>query len=143
MKTGWLVLLAVTGCAVAPADVGTPCHLVKSNPDGGQALLIKESDPEIAFAANQDIISFGAEECSTRVCVRDSTFQENDADDFANGYCSTACGPCSRDTECRALLLDEATLMRLKASDPERYKKTFGEAPTPYFCARGGADAGR
>ena len=128
-------VLAVAGCAPA-ADVGQPCVLVKANPDGGSmGVPIRQSDPEIAYSANQDIISFAVTECSTKVCVRDAKFMETGGGD-AHGYCSTACGPCPTGMTCRALVLDEATLERLRAADPERYKRTFGETTTPYFCAR-------
>jgi hypothetical protein len=130
-------VLAAAGCA-APADVNLTCVLVRSNPDGGMVgVPLRTTDPEIAFSANLDIISFGGTDCSTRVCVRDAAFQQAPGDgELALGYCSVACGPCPSGLRCRAPVLDEQTLGRLRASDPESYKRTFGETTTPYFCAR-------
>ena len=128
-------LLAVSGCFVPASDIGLTCTLVKSGPDGG-AVPIGSHEPEIAFAANKDIISFGGTDCSTRVCVRDARYQTERGDPLARGYCSSTCGRCPSGMSCRALLLDEETLMRLQAADPERYKALFGEATRPYFCAR-------
>ncbi len=130
-------VLAAAGCAV-PADVGQPCVLVRSNPDGGMVgVPIRTTDPEIAFSANLDIISFGGTDCSTRVCVRDAAYKQAPGDgELALGYCSVACGRCTSELQCRALVLDEQTLERLRTSDPERYQRTFGETTTPYFCAR-------
>ena len=100
----------------------------------------RQSAAAIAYQANLDILSFGATECSTKICVRDATFMDSstDSDAFAQGYCSAACGPCGAGLTCRALLLDEQTLAALKKADPERYKAVFGEATMANFCARGG-----
>ena len=36
---------------------------------------------------------------------------------------------------CRSLLMDQASLERLKKDDPVTYRTTFGETNSPYFCA--------
>jgi hypothetical protein len=146
-----LLLLALAACAVPAPDLNTECVLIRGNPDGGAPLPILRSDPVIAFQAQADILSFGATECSTKICVRDFTYMEAPGDNRpeAHGYCSEACGPCaSKDPNldknmatklfCRALLLDDMTLMALKQSDPARYMQLFGNSPQANFCARGG-----
>jgi hypothetical protein len=107
----------------------------------------------------QDYIAFGITDCDDLICVRDADepFLEEPADPAlprrtALGYCSRACiegseasacevtdpsaaaGLTSR-MACRSLLLDTATLERLRAEDPVAYRQTFGETLSPYFCA--------
>ena len=131
-----VAVLAVSGCFTPVHDANLPCTLVRGGgPDGG-AVPIQNDDPEIAYSANRDIISFGGTDCSTRVCVRDAAFAHAPGPGPAEGYCSQACGPCAAGMECRALVLDEATLRALKAKDPERYRQLFGETEQPYFCIR-------
>ena len=131
----WTLLLVTAGCFSPVHDLDRSCTLVRAGPDGG-AEAVLNTDPEIAYGANQDIISFGGTDCSTRICVRDAQFRQAAGDGPALGYCSMACGPCPEGMTCRALLLDEQTLRALKAADPERYRAVFGEATRPYFCAR-------
>jgi hypothetical protein len=151
-------LAAICAACSAPRGLNQPCVLVRGNPDGGAALPLLKSDDAIRLAANKDFLSFGAAECPSRICVRDSAYADDPNDNGleARGYCSAACGgycpsenpaldqdPKTR-LSCRALLLDPDTLMAIKAADPERYKMLFGEATVSSFCARAGvhADAG-
>lgn len=142
--------LVVTGCRPA-TDLNTPCRLVKRNPDGGTPLPILEKDVLAKTSTNKDFISFGTVECEDLVCVRDTNFKSDAGpDDPAFGYCSRSCAQgssCpSQDSSlddsadrlrCRALLLDAETLKALadQGLNP-------GNVRDPYFCARGGADAG-
>jgi hypothetical protein len=130
------LLLAATGCFQPVLDASQPCVLVRAGPDGG-AEPIPNDDPAIAYSANRDIISFGGTDCPTRICVRDATFRYQPGSGPAVGYCSLSCGTCPAGMTCRALL-DEETLKALKVADPERYRKLFGDAEPPSFCARGG-----
>ena len=122
----WLPLL-LCACAAPPADLGEPCTLVREGPDGG-AVPILQSDSIIADQANADVLSFGVSECSTHICVRDARFVDQGAPPNAHGYCSASCGPCGNGLTCRALLLDSATLMALKAQ--------FESPPSSDFCAK-------
>jgi hypothetical protein len=142
--------LVVAGCKPA-TDLNTPCRLVKRNPDGGSPLPIAEKDVIAKVGADKDFISFGTVECEDLVCVRDTGFKSDAGpDDPAFGYCSRSCvqgNTCpSYDSSlddsadrlrCRALLLDAETLTQLanQGLNP-------GNVRDPYFCARGGADAG-
>jgi len=150
-------LLALTAAALVAAgckpatDLNTPCRLVKRNPDGGAPLTISESVVRANLSADKDFISFGTVECEDFVCVRDTNFQSDAGpDEPAYGYCSRSCAAgnaCpSFDSSlddgpdrlrCRALLLDAETLKQLadQGLNP-------GNVRDPYFCARGGADAG-
>ena len=87
---------------------------------------------------SRDIVSFGGVDCSTRICVRDTAYVQPAGEGAALGYCSMPCGACPQGMTCRPLLLDEQTLAAIKAADPERYRRLFGETTTPYFCIRGG-----
>ena len=144
-----LIVIACTS-----SDLNTPCTLVKANPDGGKPLAIYKSDDVIKNGAAKDFISFGSPECEDQVCVRDSAFREDAGDTSleAHGYCSTACAEGSSNDcqsysgaldndpttrlSCRALLLDAATLLALKMSEPDVYDQTFGSTTSPFFCAR-------
>lgn len=116
-------------------------------------------------ARNQDVISFGSIECEDLICVRDADFppkmmddpsdpggaQIDDPEAEAKGYCSKECvegsNACEvKDTSgvleglpermsCRSLLLDQATLEALRSANESRYRETFGENNSPFFCA--------
>jgi len=157
------LLVVLLGACTEQTDLGTPCTLVRANPDGGRAIAVLKSDSVIRDAANKDFISFGSTECEDQVCVRDSAYVDHSdggTDPSAKGYCSRACvenstvgcpsqdGNLDRDAKtrlsCRALLLDSTTLAAIKAADPARYQATFGTTTSPYFCARGSVgDAGQ
>ena len=120
---------------------------------------------ERELTAGQDYISFGAGECEDLICVRDADappnpdYDPNSTDTAkkdapAQGYCSTPCvqgasasackvtdSSVSTDLrnrmQCRSLLLDQASLDSLRASDPDGYKATFGDTNSPFFCAGG------
>ena len=144
------------GCTLFAAckistDLGTPCFLVKANPDGGTtAVRLREGDlPD----AGKDFIAFGATECEDLVCVRDSNYPRNsDPNANATGYCSRACVPTSgacpaanssddndpnKKLNCRALLLDDQTIAAICTQDPAKCNQYFGGTRSPYFCARG------
>ncbi|WP_246357875.1 adventurous gliding motility lipoprotein CglC [Pyxidicoccus fallax] len=116
------------------------------------------------IALNQDVISFGSIGCEDLICVRDADFpptmvkdangndtEEIDREAPAQGYCSKECVEGSTECEvkdtsgvlaglpermsCRSLLLDQATLEALRASNETRYRETFGENNSPFFCA--------
>ncbi|MBS1149010.1 MAG: agmO [Myxococcaceae bacterium] len=160
-----LVASLVLAACKTPTDLGNECRMFKRNPDGGRALVIRES--EIKSAASKDFISFGSSDCDNLTCVRDSEFFRRDGGSDAGndldadggalgppamGYCSDKClegSTCSsadpnddndakRRLNCRALLLDTATLNALCAAG-----QCLQGLKSPYFCARGGgADAG-
>lgn len=158
-RSFWLALSTVVfvGC-LAPTDYGTPCQLIKKNPNdpNGHGIPIKEGE----IAAAQDFVSFGTTECEDRVCVRDSAFQRPPGatdDTPAQGYCSTQiCSPESTTScrsfsaaddknpakrlTCRPLLLDEATLAAICAADAAACAQ-LGDSKKPYFCARGAVTA--
>jgi hypothetical protein len=156
-----LVLFALVAAACEQTDLNTPCTLVRGNPDGGAAIPLLKSDPIIKNSANKDFISFGSAGCEDQVCVRDSSFVEPDDGGVAEGYCSRACaanspvgcpsyaGGLDKDPKtalsCRALILDEATLAALKASNEAEFRRIFGMTTSPNFCARSTVipDAGR
>jgi hypothetical protein len=140
------------GCEVT-TELGKPCFLVRKATEeelkagSTRAVRLKES----ALTPGQDFISFGSAECEDLICVRDAAFQgSTNPDEDAQGYCSRDCvaggSSCTvTDTEvpaelrermtCRALLMDNEALARLKASDPATYRATFGENDSAYFCA--------
>jgi hypothetical protein len=140
------------GCEVT-TELGRPCFLVRAATEAElkagstRAVRMKERD----LTAGQDFISFGSAECDDLICVRDSAYVgSTDPNEDAQGYCSRDCvqggSACTvTDTEvpaalrermsCRALLMDNDALARLKAADPETYRKTFGENDSAYFCA--------
>lgn len=156
-----LAICAVPACKVT-TDLGTPCTLVKKDPGddtGKRSLPMKESE----VTAGKDFISFGAVECEDLVCVRDSSYAPLAGTtplptDDAKGYCSRPCLRCAttgcpaanpdddsnplKRLGCRPLILDEATLNSICQTDAEKCKKYFGDTKSPYFCARGQADAG-
>ncbi|WP_224369288.1 adventurous gliding motility lipoprotein CglC [Hyalangium versicolor] len=145
--------LLASGCEVT-TELGKKCVLVKKPSDEEVAQGIR-SKPVInsEIAAGQDFISFGATDCEDLICVRDAEFVPEDTSPnvAAEGYCSQECvegstGDCEvTDTSvpdalkdrivCRSLLLDQATLERLKRDDPVTYRRTFGETNSPYFCS--------
>lgn len=122
-----------------------------------EVVNIKERE----LTSGQDYIAFGATDCEDLICVRDVDSPANPEYDPSNpekleasalGYCSRACIQGSDasvcdvtdssvpDTlktrmDCRSLLLDQASLDALRASDPEAYRSTFGDTNSPYFCA--------
>ncbi|MFN0062279.1 MAG: adventurous gliding motility lipoprotein CglC [Myxococcaceae bacterium] len=135
-----------------------------TNPaDGIDAIAVTQgelpntgADPE----SRTDFVSFGATGCENLVCVRNAEFEESVEDGLAIGagqpafgVCSVACVPGNADScrsgdssvdndprkrlTCRALVLDEDTLGRIRQADPERYERYFGNNTSPYFCARG------
>jgi hypothetical protein len=124
-----------------------------------QVVNIKEKD----LVPGQDYIAFGATDCEDLVCIRDVESPPNPDYDPnsdnkvrrnapAQGYCSRAClqgsdaSACEvteakpvegvkERMDCRSLLLDQASLDALRASDPEAYRSTFGDTNSPFFCA--------
>jgi hypothetical protein len=124
--------------------------MVKSNPDGGPGIAIKESD--LPDGVLRDFISFGTAQCEDFVCVRDANIKKTGiATADALGYCSRPCVPkgsfgCAAENSaddsdpnkrlsCRALLLNEETLGSICTSDPGRCQLIAGTR-SPYFCAR-------
>ena len=131
--------------------------------DGISSIPVKQSEiPTVSGDStdSRDYISFGSTECEDLVCVRDSAFAEASepglpvgADQPAYGVCSTACSVDVQSTctaadssidktarthlTCRRLVLDDATLARLRQTDPVTYQEYFGTNTSPYFCARG------
>jgi hypothetical protein len=140
-----------TGCTEA-TEVGKPCQLVKK-PSAEEAAAGALTAPvlERDLVAGQDFISFGATDCVDLVCVHDKDAPTSgNPDAVAIGYCSEACIPgedsCSKVSgdaveglearmSCRALLLDQETLNRLRTEDPALYRSTFGDNTNPFFCA--------
>jgi hypothetical protein len=140
------------GCEVV-TELGKPCALVRRATDAelaagaDRAVLIKESE----LTAGQDFISFGSLDCEEQVCVRDAaTPAGTNPNAVALGYCSRPCvedsGSCEVTNEevsdalrermtCRRMLLDDEALARLKAADPEAYRRTFGNYENASFCA--------
>jgi hypothetical protein len=118
-----------------------------------EAVDIRERE----LTPGQDYIAFGATDCEDLICVRDADAPANT--DYANnpeasaiGYCSRACVQGSGASacevtnsgvpealksrmDCRSLLLDQVSLDKLRAEDPDAYKATFGDTNSPYFCA--------
>lgn len=152
------LMLVLCACPVR-TDLGTPCTLVKRNPDGGNPISMREGEiPD--GGRNTDFISFGATECEDLVCVRDGNLPlSGRPETTAVGYCSRSCVPTSsigcpakdshddkdptKKLSCRSLLLDEQTLAFLRTNDPSKYHQYFGESTSPFFCARtAGGDAG-
>jgi hypothetical protein len=153
------VVLA-TGCTVT-TDLGNRCTLKKTvvTRDANGTITSKTVVDilQSELSTGQDFIAFGVTECEDLTCVRDAQtpFLEPTQDDpepKALGYCSRACiegadasacevtdSTVSKELKdrmgCRSLLLDTATLERLRADDPIAYRQTFGETLSPYFCA--------
>ncbi len=148
--------LLSSGCEVA-SELGKPCGLVKApTAEQREAGILRAPVYESEVAANQDFISFGATDCEDLICVRDAesprTVDPDNPDPQALGYCSKPCvqgsgaSACEvTDTgvpealrgrmTCRSLLLDQASLERLRAEDPDAYRNTFGDNNSPFFCA--------
>lgn len=152
--------LVGTGCTVT-TDLGKKCELKKTvvtrdaegNITNKEVVTILQSE----LAPGQDYIAFGVTECEDLICVRDAQapLVEPSTDNpvpKALGYCSRACIEGSDESACevtasdtvagvksrmacRSLLLDTATLEKLRAEDPALYRQTFGETLSPYFCA--------
>ncbi|XXF75943.1 adventurous gliding motility lipoprotein CglC [Myxococcaceae bacterium GXIMD 01537] len=141
------------GCEVV-TELGKPCVLVRKatqaelDAGSGAAVQIKEGD----LTAGQDFISFGSVECEELICVRDAAIAKSGNDNaVAQGYCSRSClddnGSTCEVTDpdvdadvrsrmtCRQMLLDDEALSRLKASDPDAYRKMFGPYENSSFCA--------
>jgi hypothetical protein len=149
MSPRWVLLLSAvllaSGCQVT-TQLGQSCVLVKKK-DATSSTPVLEKD----IAPKQDFISFGATDCEDLICVRDAESPHDpDPEAVALGYCSqecvegsSSCTVTSTDVDtalkdrmtCRSLLLDQASLERLKKDDPVAYRNTFGETNSPYFCA--------
>ena len=145
------VSLLASGCEVT-TQLGKQCVLVKKPSADEQAQGIRSKPVlESEIAPKQDFISFGSTDCEDLICVRDAELPRNsDPNAVALGYCSqecvegsSTCTVTSSDVDtalknrmaCRPLLLDQASLERLKRDDPVAYRNTFGETNSPYFCA--------
>ncbi len=141
----------VSGCQCANSDLGEHCFLQKAGPDGG-FLFMTGSD---ITADGQDIVSLGAQGCEDFTCVHDLGMPKPGPTERLEGYCTHACkgsgeGPCpganqeaGRPYQCRALLLDDATLRALCVAEPALCDEFFGVERSSNFCARGSsADAG-
>ena len=155
---GMIVIAAVaaiglTGCRVQ-SELGKECTLVSRDPpdtdtsDGVRSIPLTEAE----IAANKDFISFGATDCEDFTCVRDQSDEPGAVPEAeAKGFCSGSCLTNNPDScltgndevdngpnpfVCRQLLLDEETLAAIRAADPERYRRIFGDAQTAYYCAR-------
>ena len=123
------------------SDLGTPCALLKRNPDGGFALSVTEADlPGI----RADYISLGSPVCN-EACVRDADAAKTGSPQaVAQAYCSKSCGSDSDCKEggtgytCRSLLLDQDTLNAICDRDPVTCR-ALGGADRPLYCARGSA----
>jgi hypothetical protein len=141
--------LLASACEVT-TQLGQECLLIKQDPDRpGESTAILERE----ILPGQDFISFGVTDCEDLVCVRDANYVgDSNPDAQAKGYCSQDCVEGSgksgcevTDTgvaenirtgiTCRSLLLDQASLERLRQEDPVAYRRTFGENNSPYFCA--------
>ena len=140
------------GCQVV-TELGKPCALVRRATEeefkatGERAALLKERE----LTPGQDFISFGSLDCEEQICVRDAAVPAgSNPEAVAQGYCSrpcvedsTACEVTNADVSdalrqrmtCRPMLLDDEALNRLKAADPETYRKTFGTYENSSFCA--------
>jgi hypothetical protein len=143
--------LLASGCEVT-TELGKPCVLVKRDPSSNSTTGVRSTPVlESEIATNQDFISFGSTDCEDLICVRDADApRDADPNAAAQGYCSQECVEGSSTCEvtdssvdealrtrmtCRSLLLDQASLERLKKDDPVAYRNTFGETNSPYFCA--------
>lgn len=143
--------LLASGCDVT-TQLGVPCVLVKRDPTSDSTTGVRSTPVlEGEIAENQDFISFGSTDCEDLICVRDADApRDSDPNAPAQGYCSQECVAGSSSCEvtdtsvdealrnrmaCRPLLLDQASLERLKRDDPVTYRNTFGETNSPYFCA--------
>lgn len=151
---GALVLIVpvlLTGCS-EETEIGKPCQLVKKpTPEDAARNLRFSPVLNSELVEDQDFISFGASDCVDLVCVHDKDSPiVGDPSAPATGYCSQSCipggdtcdavsGEASDDLKgrmsCRSLLLDQATLDRLRQENPESYRSTFGENTNPFFCA--------
>jgi hypothetical protein len=143
--------LLASGCEVT-TQLGKPCVLVKRPSDAEAAQGIRSKPVlESEIAPKQDFISFGSTDCEDLICVRDAEApRDQDPNAAAQGYCSQECVEGASTCEvtdssvdqtlrdrmtCRSLILDQASLERLKKDDPVTYRATFGETNSPYFCA--------
>jgi hypothetical protein len=151
--------LLATGCTVT-TDLGKQCTLKKTvvtRDTNGTITEKKVVDIlQSELGPGQDYIAFGVTECEDLICVRDTQaplLPDNpDNPPKALGYCSRACiegadasacevtdssvaGELKSRMSCRSLILDTATLERLRADDPAAYKQNFGDTLSPYFCA--------
>jgi hypothetical protein len=136
--------LAAGGCNAA-SDLGSPCLLLRSNPDGGAPLVVLEGDLPVAPS---DYLSLGSPQCVDQVCVRDAQVpRSGDTQAPATGYCSRPCaatgaGGCGGGAgggfACRALLLDPSGMAGFCAANSPTCKG-LGADPGALFCARGAA----
>lgn len=143
--------LLASGCEIT-TELGKPCVLVKRDPSSDSTTGVRSTPVlESEIATNQDFISFGSTDCEDLICVRDAESPRNtDPNAPAQGYCSQECVEGTSSCEvtdtsvdealrtrmtCRSLILDQASLERLKRDDPATYRATFGETNSPYFCA--------
>jgi hypothetical protein len=133
----WLLFSAglLTACG-KKNDLGTPCALLKSNPDGGQAKSVTEADLPSVRA---DYISLGSPVCN-EACVRDAdATRTGNPTAVALAYCSVNCGSnndCGSGYSCRSLLLDQDTLNAICDRDAATCR-ALGGADRPLYCARG------
>jgi hypothetical protein len=147
--------LLATGCTVT-TDLGKQCTLKKTvvtRDDSGNVISKEVVDIVLGeVAGGQDFIAFGVTECEDLICVREASTTGGPPTAKALGYCSRACiegsdasacevtdSTVTKDVKdrmtCRSLLLDTATLERLRAEDEKAYRQNFGETLSPYFCA--------
>ena len=155
---GTLLLFATLFACTANTDLGQPCNMVKSVPDGGVTFVVVGD-----LSAGKDFVSFGATECNDLVCVVDQqsasvqlSAGQRDAGislgSPAVGYCSLACpqgnnSSCSPQVNdmqnvpgdamtCRQLVLDPALIASI-CQDPVKCQEYFGSNRASFFCARG------
>ncbi|MCY1045245.1 adventurous gliding motility lipoprotein CglC [Corallococcus sp. bb12-1] len=146
-------VLLLGGCEVT-TELGKPCRLVRKATAEEQETYSTKFMPirERDVAPDQDFISFGSLDCEDLICVRDvDSERSDDPTAEALGYCSKECVQgtttgceVTRDDApaglaprmaCRPLLLDQATLDAIRVADEQKYRDTFGENNSPYFCA--------
>ncbi len=140
-------ILLSSGCEVT-SQLGKTCVLVKASSTGQPYDPVSLSD----LQPGQDFISFGSLDCEDLICVLDRKAEPTTTEDGrVLGYCSQPCLETQTDSctvtdesvdaalsermTCRALLLDQQALDDLRRQDPVRYRQTFGDHNSPYFCA--------
>lgn len=140
------------GCSVV-TELGMPCELVRRATEEELAAGMNRAVPvkEGELTPGQDFISFGSLGCEEQICVRDAANppDHENPDKIALGYCSIPCiegNSCevthpdapkelSDRMTCRRMMLDDEALNRLKVSNPEMYRRTFGNYENASFCA--------
>jgi hypothetical protein len=149
LRLAFLVSAALlsSGCEVT-SELGKPCVLVKASSTGQGSEPVTLSD----LQPGQDFVSFGSLDCEDLICVLDAKSERQTTQDGkVLGYCSRPCVATLQDNcavtdesvsaelrnrmTCRALLLDQAALDKLRADDPARYRQIFGDHNSPYFCS--------